>query len=101
LKTRGKVYGPYAGVEGVPMKLGGSDRRVFTDRFNNVIRYYVHEGGSYDETDNADPPGNFSAYVKDGDDNYFRTDFLLMAEGADQQWDDPTDRTDDVTNFSN
>jgi len=102
LKLRGRVYGPFAGVEGLPMTLKGNDRRVFTDKFDNVIRYYVYDKDtdSYDAADDDDPPSDFSAYIKDGSGNYYRRDFLLMSEGADGQWDDPDDRNDDVTNFT-
>ncbi len=100
---RGKVYGPYNGVETLETGKTSRGRAVFIDVFEHEIYYYRFDesSGKYNAGDNSDGPGDVNDYAKDNDGKYFRQDFILMTRGADREWkafrDDMT--TDDITNF--
>jgi type II secretory pathway pseudopilin PulG len=97
---RGRVYGPYNGLEKLPMTTEGG-RREFIDKFDQRILYYRFEGG-YTDSDNEDGPANLNTdYAQYETDKYYRSDFILISPGPNTQWDnDPESRSaDDVTNW--
>ncbi|MCK4627245.1 MAG: hypothetical protein KAV00_18170 [Phycisphaerae bacterium] len=103
LKQRGYVYGLY-GVENLRVHDGGG-RPEFVDTFGafgNPILYYRWTGSNYDGDHNNDGPGELNSYAKDSDGAYYRTDFILISKGHNQEWNAPSDmNSDDVTNFFN
>ncbi|MCD4700142.1 MAG: type II secretion system GspH family protein [Phycisphaerae bacterium] len=117
---RGNVYGPYGGTEKLDTKreVANDENELvdtspfFVDTFGalgNCILYYRVGDSTYDSSDNrgdddkkgADGPEDVNPYAQDGG-AYYRTDFILISRGHNEQWDPPSEGdSDDVTNFSN
>ncbi len=122
--ARGRVYGPYNGVEQIPLKKpDGVDTAypVFYDSFGGIIFYYRcdrsvlqsnynqayqisdHDSSKWAGNKGPITPGN--AYFKnisidEGEPRYFRTDFTLCSWGPNERWQNPTNpASDDNTNF--
>ncbi len=95
---RGKVHGPYAGLEDVSMGLQDG-HRVFIDKFSQPVLYYRFEGG-YQAGHNTDGPADMDAYTQ-RDSKYVRQDYILITKGPNRQWDPPgsSSMTDDVQNY--
>jgi len=107
----GRIYGPYAGCEDVPLvhdpKTGLA---AFDDGYGNPVYYYradrKHATHVYDPSDNTGgPDGLNGSYTKvlneKGDRVHARKDFILCSPGENGVWqEDHTDGdADDATNF--
>ncbi len=108
LARRGNVYGPYNGAEKLSVHKGGNDRPEFVDTFDKPgkpILYYRWDSGDseYKSGHNTgDVLTNLTQYAQNADAAYYRTDFILISRGPNEQWNAPKDGdSDDVTNFSN
>lgn len=125
LAKRGDVYGPYNGSEQLQTKKvkdrtnnENVKRPVFVDTFGdsgNPILYYRWTGPNYDSSHNTGGPPTDTAlndYAKNAavPAAYYRTDFILISSGNNEQWENPCGidndgvtviDSDDVTNFFN
>ncbi|MCK4625995.1 MAG: hypothetical protein KAV00_11835 [Phycisphaerae bacterium] len=104
LEQRGRVYGPYNGAEKLDTRI--DTRPEFVDVFGrlggNAILYYRYDGSIYNADHNNSDPTDPNSYAKDSDGDYYRTDFILISRGRNEDWNAPKDGgSDDVTNFFN
>jgi prepilin-type N-terminal cleavage/methylation domain-containing protein len=99
-------YGPYNGVESLPMKSEGGGP-VFIDAFDNPIFYYrLTTAGTYTSGDNSGGPADIVRYATPlhttDKPKLLRADYLLCSKGPDGTWWGELDwdpATDDITNF--
>lgn len=111
LSEKGKMYGPYNGVEKMPVVGLAGGGYAFSDAFKYSIYYYRwdEDQSRYNNGDNTDGPADIMRYVRtDGNASgpIARKDFILCSRGADGKWPDEFDNAtndylqrDDPTNF--
>ncbi len=97
-------HGPYNNVEKLDTRI--DTRPEFVDVFGesggNPILYYRWTGSSYNSLHNIGDPSNVSSYAQNAGGKYYRTDFILISSGLNEDWDEPSaPKSDDVTNFFN
>lgn len=99
---RGKVYGPYVGLEN--MERSVNQPFAFMDTFGNEIYYYrglpVGGGSVFEAGDNKDGPPTLGKYLQDANGNYFRKDYVILSPGPNTKWDPNADTGDDIGNYT-
>jgi len=123
-KTPGPIRGPYNGTEKLKTThqgASGASRAAFLDSFDNTILYYRYEKQGtmigyveghnagivvHNEPDLTGGPNNLDGgYLHGPGGRYFRSDFVLITPGPNNQWDTLYSggwtQSDDITNLLN
>jgi len=123
-KTPGPIRGPYNGTEKLKTThqgASGATRAAFLDSFDNTILYYRYEKEGtttgyveshnagivvHNEPDLTGGPANLDGgYLRGPQNRYYRSDFVLITPGPNNQWDalysGGWTQSDDITNLLN
>ncbi len=95
---RGRVYGPYKGLDDAPRSDGSTP--TLLDEFGNTIWYARYDAAS-GKMVIKDDPGLPGKYFQDEDDKYYRKDFGVFSAGPDGDFQRyaSDSGSDDLSNF--
>ncbi len=94
--SRGRVYGPYNGLQNAPMEKNDDQQAAFVDPFGNDVYYYRYDDRTgqkkYHENHNSGGPSQ--DYLDELEKS--RRDYILITAGPDGEFGDPTSGDDDT-----